>query len=785
MKTERTNKMHFLKSSMLCLLTVLLACAFLGGCKPDETEDRFDVEMTYGYGNVLEYGKDAPFHISVTNNGDDFEGVVQLIVPTQDGNKMYGKEFSISKGSKKQVELVGSVNRNHDKICVRIVDKKDNVIFTKEVRCNVSQQYSAINVGILSDDYSALGYMDQQQLLFYTELHTEIFELNKDTLPSEKNALEMLDVIVISDFSTDTLSDEQLKAIGVWVSEGGLLMVGTGSTHNKTLSKLNGNLLDITVGSLEKKNTKFGLTLADFNGLATQAGASLQTYADPYSDYNYNSFFEGYFTDNYDSLKQAYADSYKADWDGDVNTDYDAASLYGSFYYYCYEKYYYDVYIPTIYSGLFQVSGTDALPYVNADVLSLSGALPSNPTTEIYWGETAGDPYELAYVSKVGFGHTVVAGIDFTKNPLPNYEGNSLLFIYFLEKYVGSRCYEDYSNGSYYYYDDPAKSLKSSLADGLAAAHVPPVLLYGLLIVIFLITVIVFYFIMLKKKKSIRLWFWYPVLALGFGIIIYCLGFSTRLFRPVINSVSFVTPYGSMTSRLTALSVTVPRNKEYKIAFPKDSNISFYEEYDYWYGSDDENIYDTYEVGLVSGYEDSMVYFNDMTALESRTMMLSDAYVASSGIDISYNGWDYSVTNHYDCDLEAAFFYYDGKLYYIGDFAKGETKTLTEYEYSGYYSVVSDIRSEYTSENIAKEIGCFFLGSILPVFDDFYVANQALSAYDDLFYNVSQNDEFIFGGVCTQESVDEFQSSTNYRERSVELIYIQDNVNSIIQKAGN
>ena len=51
---------------------------------------------------------------------------------------------------------------------------------------------------------------------------------------------------------------------------------------------------------------------------------------------------------------------------------------------------------------------------------------------------------------------------------------------------------------------------------------------------------------MLKKKKSIRLWFWYPVLALGFGIIISSLTTKYRdltvLFTFIVQLWMYATP---------------------------------------------------------------------------------------------------------------------------------------------------------------------------------------------------------------------------------------------------
>ena len=48
------------------------------------------------------------------------------------------------------------------------------------------------------------------------------------TLPSQEMELDQLDVLLISNFDTGTLSGDQVKAVWEWVSKGGVLLLGTG-----------------------------------------------------------------------------------------------------------------------------------------------------------------------------------------------------------------------------------------------------------------------------------------------------------------------------------------------------------------------------------------------------------------------------------------------------------------------------------------------------------------------------------------------------------------------------
>ena len=778
---QRTTK----KILMMCVLSI--AMLFLTACfakKDDPT--RFDVSLKCGYGNSVEIGCYAPFYVEVTNNREDFEGTIQLIVPGRENhNVMYEKELSIPAGATKTVELVGFIDVRTRQVNVRIADDGD-VIWSELQNCVTLADLRNVNVGVLSDDYAALGYMDHKPFREYQELTTQIFELKQSTFPSDWRALDMLDVIVISDFSTDMLSDEQLNALSLWVNDGGLLMVGTGSTSSKTLAKLNGTLFHVAIGDLKEYDTKFGLTLADFN--YDYVGGN--NYSSPYSDSLYESFYE----QNYEMIREELEEMYMTEFQNDYGfiSGYDTWDEYweDSFYWYCFDEFY-EYYLESIGSGNGSAaSEISQLSYVRADVLQLTGDCLDNPKNCLFEGDirSGSDTYDLAYGMRQGDGYVLLSCVDFTKTPLSNYDGNSMMFIHWVETLIGNRCYEEamnYSDYSYGYYDLYDMDYDEEMIFyGASSATIPPTLIYLGVIVLYLIAILVIYLVLHHKKKTMNLWIVYPAVAAGLAILIFCIGFSTRIYRPVLNTTTLITPNGSTWTETSYTGVTVPGNKGYEIGFAPEQAVEYYNlDYSYYYDDSEEIDFDSYDIGYRYGYESVDVSLGEMEAMGTAYFMMNAVVPTERNIRFETTGSVHNmvITNDFGCDLEHAAIIYNGDLYEIGDFKAGESVKFSalnrNVDFGLYSEGLGDImmRDEH-----AKIILGLIFGSTSSIYDEYLRELRAYNSMTDYvsyysYYGSSYQDDpdFVFVGIPTESVAQELQGSTNYNERRVEVIHIE------------
>ena len=130
----------------------------------------FKVEVHYGFNDSIQVRCYVPFYITIENSGDNFEGAVQVITPKNEYNIMYEKDISLAKGAKKTVALTVPIENYTDKVNVRIVNHKDKVVWDEKVKCNVLYSLKELNIGVLSDDFTALSYMSGQPLFSYSDI---------------------------------------------------------------------------------------------------------------------------------------------------------------------------------------------------------------------------------------------------------------------------------------------------------------------------------------------------------------------------------------------------------------------------------------------------------------------------------------------------------------------------------------------------------------------------------------------------------------------------------------
>ncbi len=777
MKKGMIKKIIALVVMVACMLPVM-ACDNLQVDKA-----RFNVRMDYGYGGGVEIGSYAPFYVEITNNGNDFEGSVQMIIPGRGGeNVMHEKELSIQKGATKTIELVGMIDRITRQVNIRILNDNGKVIWSNLMTCSTATDLKFVNVGVLSDDYSALGYMDHKAFSANNELSTQLVELDKDRFPSDWRALDMLDVIVISDFSTDLLSEEQLNALTLWVNDGGLLMVGTGSTSNKTLASLNGKFFDVKVGDLENHNTKFGLTLTDF------------TYDYGYDDYYYNAYSDSlyttYYEDNYedirDDLEMGYMDSFMSDYGYDPYYDTWDEYWEDSFYWYCFDAYY-ATYLAGLGEGNDNVVKVEGLSYVDADILSLSGEQVGSDDCPMFWGEDSdGEIYKLAYVMTQGEGKVLLSTIDFTKTPFSNYDGNSMLFIHWVETLIGARCYEDamnYSDGYGYY--NPYEILtyeEEEIFRGVKSATVPPVLVYIGILLLYIIAILVLYLVLRHKKKTVNLWVIYPIVAVGLSILIFCIGFSTRIYRPVVNAVTLITPNGSTLEQRSYVGVTVPGNKSYEIGFAGNQaveyiNLDYSYSYNYYSSSEDEIDWDSYGIGYRYSYDSVEVLLGEQEAMGHTNFYLTAVTPDTRNIVMeSESGYytDLVITNDYGCNLENAAIIRDGSVYIIGDMKAGESVKFSDLKKEKDVYLYSDgLGKIVMKDESAKSLLGLAFGSISGTYDEYLCNIRAYNGLTDVVYSYSYSGSapVTFVAIPEEKVAAPLQGSTNYNERRVEVIY--------------
>lgn len=225
------------------ILAALALVVLLGGvlCKDAlisanaKSDDAFSIDADVLLSDQYTYD----IRLTVENRGADWEGVVRLEV--DEGLKTpsaYDTALSLPQGSKKQfvvsIPAIG-LDLTDGTVTVALLDRKDAEVQKKVFSRLLAGQTQSLSMGILSDAYSDLTYLDMggTEIYYYNDLYPiKLMKLQQGSLEDE---LDTLTFLVIDQYNTDILTSDERQAIESWNLSGGVLIIGTGAYAEDTL----------------------------------------------------------------------------------------------------------------------------------------------------------------------------------------------------------------------------------------------------------------------------------------------------------------------------------------------------------------------------------------------------------------------------------------------------------------------------------------------------------------------------------------------------------------------
>lgn len=242
------------------LLAVLMLAVFLGGifrgdavltARAESSESRYSMNDSFSIqAEVLPSDMETyDVRLTIENWGADWEGTVRLTV--EEGYRIpcaFDTALSLPQGSKKQFVVkipMKSVDSSDGTVTITLLDRRDKPVAAEEFKRLLMSQMEALSMGILSDDFSKLTYLDMggEQLYYYSDHYPiNLVELRQDDL---LDMLDTLTFLVIDQYNTGILTEDEINAIELWNSNGGVLIIGTGAYAEDTLRGFDSSYLDI------------------------------------------------------------------------------------------------------------------------------------------------------------------------------------------------------------------------------------------------------------------------------------------------------------------------------------------------------------------------------------------------------------------------------------------------------------------------------------------------------------------------------------------------------------
>ncbi len=218
-------------------------------------EDVVKISMQIGFDKFYKIGFTTPIHFEIENDLRDINGELQIEIPGQNNSiTVYAMNVSLPKGSVKKFLMNVPMTAFNTKLKVNLAEGKD-IVSTKTFRVDPGSSGETYVIGILSDDYDSIRYINKLTVKNLNRFSTKNVRLDEDSFPEDINTLKTFNIIIINDFDTSKLSKAQYDALKKWVTGGGVLVIGTGPSQHKTLAAFKDDFITGEIGEIGEFTT--------------------------------------------------------------------------------------------------------------------------------------------------------------------------------------------------------------------------------------------------------------------------------------------------------------------------------------------------------------------------------------------------------------------------------------------------------------------------------------------------------------------------------------------------
>ncbi|MGC6588002.1 DUF7408 domain-containing protein [Paenibacillus sp. Dod16] len=232
-----TKKTWMLLQMVALLIVATLSFSFpAGNVYADGAKIGIQSEM--GYQGKIKHDKWNPLKLTLTSDRD-ISGDVVVQIQNYNGfgyQTSYVQQVDLPKDTPKEVVIgiPGAVlNKDNNQILFYegSYTKGKQIPFASGKNYVQASPYQGALIAVLSDDPDTMNFMN---VLNGKGNSVNVFPLKNASVPSDGMLLNGLDVILINNFASDTLSEPQRKAITDWVNGGGTLILAGGAGYAKT-----------------------------------------------------------------------------------------------------------------------------------------------------------------------------------------------------------------------------------------------------------------------------------------------------------------------------------------------------------------------------------------------------------------------------------------------------------------------------------------------------------------------------------------------------------------------
>lgn len=216
------------------------------------TSDSLELSTEVGYDGIYMINRQTPVKVTLVNNGEDFKGkVIVKVLSTiktmyQSGSYiLYEQDVDLNAGGAGEYKFTVYPEAASTYVNIKVYDKSGNIVASVNPTVTPYEPEQIITAVVTDTKSHSLDYL--KNLYIGEDIYTNagksystnyVTFLNEDSFPDNSELLATFGAIIIDDFHSESLSDDQKSALSNWVEKGGLLVIGTGVNADKTLKGL-------------------------------------------------------------------------------------------------------------------------------------------------------------------------------------------------------------------------------------------------------------------------------------------------------------------------------------------------------------------------------------------------------------------------------------------------------------------------------------------------------------------------------------------------------------------
>ncbi len=545
------NKRFF--KVLLIPVTFLLAITLILSPKVYSADSEADVtvEVKGGFDGVARLGAYIPYRIMLINKGRAVEGEVQVEIKIDSQNKtVFSKPVSLAEGVVKEVVIDAPVFTARKGVKIKFQENGKTI---KELEYNFLKLIppEMKTIGVLSSDNAAYDFLngmtipqsngdmayDEKMKLMQaagmypgasvataqavpvgsiTESESILIPLDGGSFPDDIRIMNGFDILIISNYDTETLSENQMSVLESWTESGGTLVIGTGANWKKVYSSLPEAMQRFSVSGTssavppEELENYAGAAFSGDVILDTVTGEIGFEYAQPVADST-----DGSNEDENNAVGK----------NASVDADEEKQWVYSS----------------------------------NID--------------EVIIGDS-GSPLAVKYIHKSG--RILFLAFDPGMEPVASWQGKQSFWENLL--YHSGNSNRVYERGRGYYYSNQDIYYTNSLTSQVPDDRTPPFLFMFITIGVYIIIAGPAMYIFLKRKdKRDFSWLAVPAAALLCLVVIYFVGFKTRYKTAVFNTASMIhlDMENQKADITTGMGIFNNKRGDLKLTYSDEDNIEF------------------------------------------------------------------------------------------------------------------------------------------------------------------------------------------------------------------